>query len=167
MTAEGHSAYNYQELLDRINKLLRDKNPSMGEAAKGSKNEDPYVVALGTTKTAWQNFDAMVNAIDRKHEHLLSFISAELGVEGVLGPENNMILQGRFKGKNIERLYKKYLEQYVKCGNCSNYQTKLEKDPSTRLYMMECKQCGSTRSVAAIKAGYHAVKRGERRKARQ
>lgn len=60
----------------------------------------------------------MVNAIDRKHEHLLSYISAELGVECVLGPENNLILQGRFVGKKIEVLYKKYLEQYVRCHNC-------------------------------------------------
>lgn len=54
------------------------------------------MVKLGTTKTAWQNFDVMVNAIDRKHDHLLSFIAVELGVEGVLGPENNLILQGKF-----------------------------------------------------------------------
>lgn len=92
LNVEGHSAYNYQELLERITKMLRDKNPQMAEATKGAKNEDPYVVALGTTKTAWQNFDSMVTAIDRKHEHLLSFIAAELGVEGVLGPENNLIL---------------------------------------------------------------------------
>lgn len=73
---------------------------------------------LGTTKTAWQNFDSMVLAIDRKHDHLLSYISTELGVEGVLGPENNLILQGKFQGKHIERLYKKYMEQYVRCHNC-------------------------------------------------
>lgn len=66
----------------------------------------------------------------------------------------------------MERIYKKYLEQYVRCSNCKSYTTKLDKDPSTRLYMLECKQCGATRSVAAIKAGYHAVKRGERKKAR-
>lgn len=105
--------------------------------------------------------------MDRKHDHVLSYIAAELGVEAVLGPENNLILQGRFKGKNIERLYNKYKENYVKCINCGGYQTKLDKDPSTRLYMLECKQCGSNRSVATIKAGYHAVKRGERKKARQ
>lgn len=109
----------------------------------------------------------MCTAINRKHDHMLSFISAELGVEGVLGPENNLILQGKFQGKHIERLYKKYLLQYVKCQNCEKYNTKLEKDPSTRLYMLECLACGSTRSVAAIKAGFHAVKRGERKKARQ
>eukprot|EP00347_Sterkiella_histriomuscorum_P020289 403338375 len=166
LVAEGHTEYNYQDMLERIQVLLREKNPQSAEGAKLNKSEDPYVVKLGTTKTAWQNFDAMVTVIDRKPEHLLSYIAAELGVECVLGPENNLILQGRFMSKKIEILYKKYLEQYVKCVNCRQYNTKMEKDPSTRLYQLECKNCGSTRSVAAIKAGYQAVRKGERKKAR-
>lgn len=121
LVAEGHTEYNYLELLDRFSKLLRDKNPSLAEGQKLKKDEDPYIVNLGTTKTAWQNFDALVTAMDRKHDHVLSYIAAELGVEAVLGPENNLILQGRFKGKNIERLYNKYKENYVKCINCGGY----------------------------------------------
>lgn len=54
----------------------------------------------------------------------------------------------------------------MRCTNCKGLQTKLEKDPSTRLYMLECKNCGSGKSVATIKGGYVAVKRGERKKAR-
>ncbi len=92
LTTEGHTEYNYLELLERFGKLLRDKNPLLAESQKLNKNEDPYIVNLGTTKTAWQNFDAMVIAMDRKHEHVLSYIAAELGVEAVLGPENNLIL---------------------------------------------------------------------------
>ena len=108
----------------------------------------------------------MCTALDRKHDHMMSFIAAELGTEATLGPENNMILQGKFQGKHIEKLYKKYLEYYVKCSNCKGYTTKLEKDASTRLYMLECKACGASKSVAAIKAGFHAVKRGQRKKER-
>jgi hypothetical protein len=32
---------------------------------------------------------------------------------------------------------------------------------------MNCKACGSTRSVAPIKAGFHATTKGERKKARE
>ena len=52
------------------------------------------------------NFNEMVEAMDRKHEHVMSFISSELGAEASLGPVNNLILQGKFAGKNIEILYK-------------------------------------------------------------
>lgn len=97
----------------------------------------------------------------------MQYVAAELGTEATLGQENNMILVGKFQGKHIQVLYKKYLEHYVKCQNCKGYKTKLERDPTTRLYMLECQACGASKSVAAIKAGFHAVKRGERKKARQ
>lgn len=87
------------------------------------------MVKLGTTKTAWQNFESMVIAIDRKPDHVLSYIAAELGVEAVLGPENICIIQGRFQAKRIHKLYKSYLDGYVKCVNCGGYSSKLEKDP--------------------------------------
>jgi len=164
LVSEGHVTYQYDYLLERISTQLRDKNPQLAEGSKLKRDEDPHVVKLGTTKTSWQNFDSMVTALDRKHDHMMSYIAAELGTEATLGAENNMILIGKFQGKHIERLYKKYLEHYVKCSNCKGYQTKLEKDASTRLYMLECKACGASKSVTAIKAGFHAVKRGERKK---
>jgi translation initiation factor 2 subunit 2 len=127
----------------------------------------PQVGRLGTTKTQWANFDSMVTALDRTHEHLMSFIMAELGTEVSLGPENNMIMQGNYKISIIEKLYNKYLEQYVRCQNCKNYQTKLIKDPGTKYFNMECKNCMSSRTVATIRAGYRAVGRGERKRNRQ
>jgi len=57
--------------------------------------------------------------------------------------------------------------QYVLCPNCRSMDTRLEKDQSTRLYMMHCQNCQSSRSVETIKFGYHAVKRGERKKLKQ
>ena len=90
--AEGHVEYSYNDLLERIAKQLRDKNQGITEAAKATKDVDPYVVKLGTTKTSWMNFDPMVTNIDRKHEHVMSFIATELGAEASLGPENNLIL---------------------------------------------------------------------------
>jgi len=53
LVAEGHETYEYSELLERISQFLRDKNPQLAEANKLKSNEDPHVVKLGTTKTAW------------------------------------------------------------------------------------------------------------------
>lgn len=53
MVAEGHETYEYTDLLDRISKLLHDKNPQLAESNKFKSSEDPHVVKLGTTKTAW------------------------------------------------------------------------------------------------------------------
>jgi translation initiation factor 2 subunit 2 len=50
---------------------------------------------------------------------------------------------------------------------CRNLETALTRDSESRLYFMNCKACGSSRSVQAIKAGFHATARGERKKARE
>ncbi len=81
--------------------MLKDKNPQVLESNKLSSTEDVQVVKLGTTKVSWQNFDSMVTAIDRKHDHMMQFVAAELGTEATLGQENNMILVGKFQGKHI------------------------------------------------------------------
>ena len=49
---------------------------------------------------------------------------------------------------------------------CKSLETELTRDPISRLYFSLCKACGSQRSVAPIKAGFHATSKGERRKAR-
>ena len=53
LVAEGHVTYEYQGLLDRISTLLKDKNQQITESSKLKSSEDPHVVKLGTTKTAW------------------------------------------------------------------------------------------------------------------
>lgn len=54
LVAEGHVTYQYDDLLERINKLLKDKNPLVFDGKSSiEKKEDPNVVKLGTTKTAW------------------------------------------------------------------------------------------------------------------
>ena len=72
--------------------MLKSKTANVAEASKQIKTEDPYVIKLGTTKVSWQNFQSMCEAHDRKLDHMMSYISAETGVEATLGPENNMIL---------------------------------------------------------------------------
>lgn len=57
--------------------------------------------------------------------------------------------------------------EYLTCQMCKSPVTTLTRDAVTRIYFVNCSTCGASRSVAAIKAGYHAVGRGERRKARQ
>lgn len=57
--------------------------------------------------------------------------------------------------------------EYVTCSMCRSPQTNLERDPRTRLYTISCSACGANRSVAAIRIGFHAVSRADRRKAKQ
>ena len=57
--------------------------------------------------------------------------------------------------------------EYVTCQMCRSLNTRLERDSDNRLYFMTCLNCNSRRSVIPIKSGFHAVGRGERRRARR
>ena len=69
------------------------------------------------------NFDVLCEQLDREKTHLLDFIKSEMDVEGNFGSEGNVLLQGRHKGPMINGLYKKYVEQYVRCLGCKSIKT--------------------------------------------
>lgn len=46
---------------------------------------------------------------------------------------------------------------------CRSLDTELQRDGNTRLYFVACKKCKSTKSVSAIKAGFHAATKADRR----
>jgi len=73
---------------------------------------------------------------------------------------------GKYQPKYVETLLRKYIAEFVQCHMCRNVETDLRRDNVSRLFFMDCKACGSSRSVAPIKAGFHATSKGERRKAR-
>ena len=98
---------------------------------------------------------------------MLDFFKAELDIEGNFGSEGNILLQGRHKGPIINGLYKKYVEQYVRCLGRKSIKTEISRDASTRLLNLKCKMCDATRTCQNIKKGMHTLRRGERRAARQ
>lgn len=46
---------------------------------------------------------------------------------------------------------------------CRSFNTILTKDSVSRLHFVECDDCKSSKSVQAIRAGYHAQTRADRR----
>lgn len=145
--------YTYEYLLERVSKLIKKNNPSMTEKSKVLLKA-PIVNKVGTTKSAWINFVDTCTCLNRDREHLQQYILTELGNEGALGQENQLIIKGKFTNKHIENLLTKYIKEYVTCQMCKSPNTLLTKDNSTRLQVMQCNVCGSTRTVANIKVGF-------------
>ena len=112
---EGHNEYQYADLLTRVIDVIKGSNPDIISSRTKVEREDPYVVRVGTTKSCWTNFESMSNSLSRKPEHLMSFVAAELGAECRLGGESQLIVQGKFSTKVMEKLYKRYIESYVTC----------------------------------------------------
>jgi len=159
--------YNYTELLDRVFSLLREKNPNLAGGRKRYTMPPPQLVRVGTRKTMWSNFTPICQVMARNTDHVLSFLLSELGTEGSIDGNARFVMKGRYQPKQIESILRKYISEYVTCHMCRNPETTLSRDPVTRLYFLQCTSCGSRRSVAPIKSGFHAAMRADRRKAKE
>lgn len=148
--------YTYDELLNRVFDIMRDKNPDM-MAGKKQKfvMRPPQVVRIGTKKTSFANFTEICKTLHRQPKHLLDFLLAELGTSGSVDGNSQLIIKGRFQQKQIENVLRRYIKEYVTCHTCRSPDTILQKD--TRLFFLQCETCGSRCSVASIKSGFQAV----------
>ncbi|CAG4944106.1 unnamed protein product [Parnassius apollo] len=148
--------YTYDELLERVFDIMREKNPGM---VSGKKQKfimrPPQVVRIGTKKTSFANFTEICKTLHRQPKHLLDFLLAELGTSGSVDGNSQLIIKGRFQQKQIENVLRRYIKEYVTCHTCRSPDTILQKD--TRLFFLQCETCGSRCSVASIKSGFQAV----------
>ena len=153
--------YAYDELLQRVFGIMREKNPDMvaGEKKKFVMRP-PQVVRVGSKKTGFANFAEIAKMLHRAPKHLLAFLFAELGTSGAIDGSNQLIMKGRFQQKHIENVLRRYIKEYVTCHTCRSPDTILNKE--TRLFFLQCMTCHSSCSVQTIKTGFQAVT-GKRR----
>eukprot|EP01033_Poteriospumella_lacustris_P004713 gene4713-3377_t len=154
--------YDYEFLLNRVMTLVQQNNPELVEKSR-TKMPPPQVQRLGTKKTHWTNFNEICLAMARQPDHVFQFFMAELGTEGSIDGNKQLIIRGKFAAKYIESLLRKYILEYVSCQMCRSLKTELRRDNVTRLYFADCLECGCSRSVATIRAGFHAQTRADRR----
>ena len=162
----AYANYSYDELLQRVSDFIHAKNPER-DGKKRTTMKPPVLMRVGTKKTLWANFQEECGDMNRNPEHVFQFFMAELGTEGSIDGNQRLVIRGKYVPKYIESLLRKYIVEYVTCKMCRSPQTELTKDSVSRLYFMHCKECGSSRSVAPIRAGFHAQTRADRRAARK
>jgi len=148
--------YTYDELLQRVYDIIKDKNPDsvMGEKKKFVMRP-PQVVKVGTKKSAFVNFTEIAKMLHRQPKHLLAFLFAELGTTGNLDGSNQLVMKGKFQQKHIEAVLRRYIKEYVTCHTCKSPDTILAKEG--RLFFLQCMLCQSKTSVQTIKSGFQAV----------
>lgn len=162
---DHRAEYTYDELLDRVVDILHSNNPDLVDKKRRTL-KPPQLTRVGTKKTLWVNFQEICTMMQRPADHVFQFFMAELGTEGSIDGNQRLVIRGKYVPKYIESLLKKYIAEYVTCHGCRCINTELTKDSSTRLQFVSCKDCGADRSVAAIRTGYHATSRADRRAAR-
>lgn len=163
---DGHdNDYTYAELINRAFQFLHGKNPALASGGSQRKRVSlqlPQVAREGTKKTVFLNFGAICKSIHRQQDHLLAYMSAELGTTGNIQEGGRLVIKGRFGAEGIANVLKRYMLEYVICTSCRSPDTVLMRDANTRLYFVSCESCGAKRSVAPIRQGFMA--QVERRK---
>merc|ERR1711959_717195 len=127
----------------------------------------PQVVRVGSKMVGWVNFQEICDMMKRPTEHVTQFVLAEFGTKGSIAADGKLILTGRYQPKHCESLLRKYIKEFVTCEMCKSANTTLQRASTTRLHMVSCVNCNASRTAAAIKSGYHAVTRADRRAAKQ
>jgi len=148
--------YTYDELLDRVFGILREKNPELTGERRRTVLKPPQVAREGTKKTVFINFMELCKAMNRNHEHVSAYLLAELGTSGSLDGQQRLVIKGRFLPKSFETVLRRYVNEYLLCPSCKSVDTLLDKDSATRLMHLRCQQCGASRTVQAIKSGFVA-----------
>nr|AEE63124.1 unknown [Dendroctonus ponderosae] len=148
--------YTYEQLLDLVFDIMRERNPDMvaGEKKKFVM-KPPQVARAGSKKTAFTNFAEICRLLKRQPKHVLNFLLAELGTTGSIDGNQCLIVKGRFQQKHFESVLRKYIKEYVTCHTCRSSDTELTKD--TRLFFLKCNVCNSQCSVTAIRTGFTAM----------
>ncbi|GAA6040053.1 hypothetical protein JCM8097_004757 [Rhodosporidiobolus ruineniae] len=156
--------YTYTELLGRFYSLLYQSHPSLSGGAGKKKYTipPPQLFREGSKRSNFANIGEICKRMRRTPEHVIQFLFAELGTTGSVDGSGRLVIKGRYQGKQIENVLRRYI--YVTCSTCKSPDTSLSK--KERLFFMTCASCGSTRSVAAIKTGFKAVSRADRRAAK-
>jgi translation initiation factor 2 subunit 2 len=146
--------YTYAELLGRVFSILRQNNPDLAGDRRKFTIIPPIIGREGSKKTAFTNIAELCRRMRRPVEHVTSFLLTEIGTTGSTDANQRLIIKGRLQQLQIENLLRRYISEYVTCKTCRSPETQLFKE--NRLFFMKCDSCGSSRSVAAIKAGFKA-----------
>ncbi|CAN7939440.1 unnamed protein product, partial [Ixodes hexagonus] len=119
--------YTYDELLQRVFNVMREKNPDMvaGEKKK-LVMRPPQVLKVGTKKSSFANFLEICKMLHRQPKHVQAFLLAELGTRqgrlcddgpyvasrsGSVDANNQLIIKGRFQQKQIENVLRRYISE--------------------------------------------------------
>ena len=132
----------YDELLKRA----RSQLPSKGLEHKRFEIPKPRSFVIGM-RTIIQNFKEISDTLNRDPQHVLKFLSKEMATAGTLDGAR-ALFKGKFGRTTVERLIKRYAEEFVTCPVCKRPDTKIVKEK--RLYFLKCEACGARSSIRPL-----------------
>ena len=134
----------YDSLLERA----RSQVPEDAFKKSGERFQVPAVqVIVQGNRSLWQNFQDIINVLNRPGREVLKFVSGQLGTAGSM--EGGIaIFNGKFMPEAVSDLLDRYIDAYVTCPVCSRPDTEITKDG--RKYVLKCAACGASTAIRPV-----------------
>lgn len=134
----------YDKLLDRA----RSQVPEDAFKKSGERFQVPTVqLMVQGNRSIWQNFQEIINIINRPGREVLKFVSGQLGTAGNM-EGSNALFNGKFNVEVIDEVLNRYIESYVICPVCTRPDTEINKDANA--YYLVCSACGARTSIRPV-----------------
>lgn len=164
---DGTPDYSYSEMLRFVYESMHAAKIDVLRSAK-HRLPVPVRCKVGGARTAWCNFRDTCKCLKRDPDHVQLFFSTEMCIIAIQAPDKGWLVasRNRLDPRMLEQGLNKYVAMYVECGGCRSWETTLAKDPVGRMWKVSCTSCGAVRAVPAIKTGFRATTRNDRRNAK-
>ncbi|MBS7639366.1 MAG: translation initiation factor IF-2 subunit beta [Candidatus Bathyarchaeia archaeon] len=136
------SELRYEEMLNEAYKQLPP------EVFKRERLEIPRAscTTFGS-RTFLNNFGDICEVLNRDPNHVLRYLSREMATSGTI-EGSRAVFQGRFECETLDRLIRRYMDEFVICPICKRPDTKIIKEK--RLNFLVCEACGAKSPVRRI-----------------
>lgn len=133
--------------MDYAEMLKKGKEQLPEDIQESSRFEVPKIKgSLQGNKTVLSNLIQIAQHIGRKPEHLIKYLSRELGMPAEI-KGNFVIFTGKGSSSRINEKIEEYTEKLVICKECGKPDTELKKQHT--IYVMKCQACGARYSVTS------------------
>lgn len=134
----------YDKLLDRA----RSQVPEDAFKKSGERFQVPAVqIMLQGNRSIWQNFQEIINILNRPGKEVLKFVSGQLGTAGNM-EGGNALFNGKFNTEQVDEVLNRYVDSYVTCPVCTRPDTDITKDGAA--YYLICSACGARTSIRPV-----------------
>jgi translation initiation factor 2 subunit 2 len=134
----------YDNLLDRA----RSQVPEDAFKKSGERFNVPEVqLMVQGNRSIWQNFQEIINILNRPGKEVLKFVSQQLGTAGNI-EGSNALFNGKFNQEQVDEVLNRYIDSYVLCPVCTRPDTDIQKD--RHAYYLNCTACGARTAIRPV-----------------
>ena len=134
----------YDKLLD----TARSQVPEDAFKKTGERFQVPDIqLMVQGNRSIWQNFQEIINVVNRPGKEVLKFVSGQLGTAGTI-EGSNALFNGKFNIEQITEVLNRYIDSYVICPVCTRPDTDIQKEG--QVYLLVCSACGAQTAIRPV-----------------